>query len=100
MEDALKPLRQQTDSNLVLMRQLHLLRFTGISRNEEQRCMLCSDPQCSLARMDLERLPTIVLYLPASEYTHNPTFVSDRVRRRANDSSFLPGVPTLAPWLG
>lgn len=70
-KDALK---QQIDSNLVLMRQLYLLRSIGISRNEEQRCMQCSNPQCSLSRMDLEWLPTIVPYLPVSEYTCNPTF--------------------------
>lgn len=75
-KDALKPLRQQIDSNLVLMRQLYLLRSIGISRNEEQRCMQCSNPQCSLTRMDLERLPTIVLDLPDSEYTCFPTFES------------------------
>lgn len=72
-KDALKPLRQQIDSNLVLMRQLYLLRSIGISRNEDKRCMQCSNPQCSLTRMNLERLPTIVLYLPDSEYICNPT---------------------------
>lgn len=75
-KDALKPLRQQIDSNLVLMRQLYLLRSIGISCNEEQRCMQRSNPQCSLTRTDLERLPTIVLDLPDCEYTCNPPFES------------------------